>query len=158
MQVPDQYALILTESCHKEGVDPNLLSAIITVESSWNTYAARYESNYSYANNQEHFAKLNGISILTEDKLQCFSLGLGQVMGGVARELGFAGPLPSLCDPKLGISLAAHYFKVRCLKYAKLEDQIVSYNAGSPVMRNGLYVDQVYIDKVMRVLNEGKHV
>lgn len=140
---------IILQAAKASGVSPLLAVAVCEVESAGDNYAMRYEPNWKYAFEVEKFAKLNRITAETERQLQCFSFGLMQVMGTVARELGHMGPLVKLTDPYIGA-------KYGCLKLAKLsavlkstDDVIAAYNAGSPKMTaDGKYVNQHYVDKV----------
>ena len=67
--------------------DPALVCAIVEQESSWNTWAMRYEPAF--------FAKYvaglytNNKITASEAYARGFSWGLMQVMGQVAREMGF---------------------------------------------------------------------
>ena len=74
-------------------VEPALIMAIVSVESGGDPCATRYEPHYHYLFKPETFAKLNRITENTEIIQQKTSWGLMQVMGGVARERKFIGPL-----------------------------------------------------------------
>ena len=73
-------------------VEPELIAAIVSVESGGDTLASRYESHYKYTLKEARFARRNRISTDTEIINQKTSWGLMQVMGGVAREHGYHGP------------------------------------------------------------------
>src|SRR5271167_3713043 len=85
-------------------LDPALVCAVVEQESAWNTWAIRYEPAF--------FAKYVA-SLYTNNKVTAseahargFSWGLMQVMGQVAREMGFdATFLSALCDPEQGLSV-----------------------------------------------------
>jgi soluble lytic murein transglycosylase-like protein len=47
----------------------------------------------------------------TEAHARTISWGLMQVMGEVAREEHYTGPLPELCDPKIGIAAGLTHLK-----------------------------------------------
>lgn len=86
----------------RNSLNPLLVCAVIEQESSWNTWSIRYEPAFFtkyvaplYTNN-----KVNA----SEAYARGFSWGLMQIMGEVARELGFSELyLSSLCDPATGI-------------------------------------------------------
>lgn len=81
------------------------------------------------------------------------SWGLMQIMGGTARDLGFAGPLTDLMDPELGIFWGCRYFQAHCSQYVQLLDQIAAYNAGQVRrMQDGTYLNQGYVDKMIDAL------
>ena len=76
-----------------------------------------------------------------------------QIMGGVARELGFAGYLPELCDPAVGLEYSCRHLKRYYTKYGNWPDTIASYNAGSPRKIGEIFVNQSYVDKVQTAWN-----
>jgi soluble lytic murein transglycosylase-like protein len=96
----------LIAAAHKaaaaQSLDPALVCAVVEQESSWNTWAIRFEPAF--------FAKYVA-SLYTNNKVTAseayargFSWGLMQVMGQVARETGFDAPfLAALCDPEQGL-------------------------------------------------------
>lgn len=141
---------ILVDAAKFAGIDPMLAIAIAEVESAGDPLAVRFEPGWKYHYNVDNFAKLCRISQDTEQMLQACSFGLMQVMGTVARELGFEGSLIKLTDPRIGA-------KYGCLKLSKLfkvlnsvDDVIAAYNAGSPIKKDGKYINQQYVDKVHR--------
>ena len=92
----------------------------------------------------------------TERVGQMCSWGLMQVMGAVAREYGFKGYFPQLCDPVVGLRYGClHVTKFRA-KYGQWSDVIAAYNAGSPrrePTNPWSYVNQFYVNKVLTVWN-----
>lgn len=106
------------------GLDPSLICAIIEQESGWNTWAIRFEpafySKYVPRN-------LNP----TEATSRAFSWGLMQIMGEVAREEGFSGFLPSLCDPTIGLAAGIKHFKTRmALAHGNVSGALQFWNGG----------------------------
>lgn len=151
--IPIRIIDIVSKESKVAGVPPLLALAITEVESAGSPVAVRFEPGWKYHYKVEEFAKSCQITADTERVLQACSFGVMQVMGTVARELGFTGNLIQLSDPYIGA-------KYGCLKLAKLfsllkstDDVIAAYNAGSP-MRNsdGKYVNQKYVDKVRAIL------
>lgn len=129
-----------------------LIEAFATVESSLNPWALRYEPQYKYLyllDNRSHLSP-------TERVGQMCSWGLMQVMGAVAREHGFKGYFPQLCDPIVGLRYGClHVTKFRA-KYGQWSDVIAAYNAGSPrrePTNPKSYVNQFYVNKVLTVWN-----
>ena len=140
----------------KHEINPKLVGAIVMQESAGSACATRYEMDYRWLYKPEIFAPMNNISRMTETNQQKTSWGLMQVMGGVARELGYEGPLVGLCKPKIGL----HYGIKKLLELKKrygdnIENVIAAYNAGSP-RRNeaGDYVNQYYVNSVLKYLKE----
>lgn len=148
------YSDTVVKICKDVGVDFSLMSAIITIESSWNPLAIRFEPSFKFTNNAEKFANILGITIVTEMMLQHFSFGLGQIMGCRARDLGMKDSLQSLCVVETGSFWAAINLKKICEQYSSKLDQISAYNAGTPKKRDdGSYLNQEYVDKVIKVLS-----
>ena len=131
------------------GVDPDLACAIAEVESSFNEFAVRYEINWKYVYNAESFARQSFISEATEMTLQKCSFGLMQVMGTVARELGFRGNLLELTKPEVGARFGCLKIKELMQKYNFQDDLIAAYNSGTPKKgQDGKYTNDIYVKKV----------
>ena len=127
-----------------------MVLAIVQVESGWDSFRVRYEPGWRYGTYfaREH-ADRNGITSDTEDILQRFSWGLMQIMGAVAREIGYNGHLTALCDPILGTRYGCKKLRQCYEKYADETAAIAAYNAGSAQKtQGGMYVNQRYVDRV----------
>lgn len=133
-------------------LDSKLLEAIVLVESNYNPTVVRFEEGWPYLEDPKKYASYNRISHATEMVLQRMSWGLGQIMGGAVRSLGYAGPLTTLIDPENNVYWFSLFFKIRCDKYERLEDKIAAYNAGTPRKKDGVYTNQGYVDKVLKAL------
>lgn len=121
----------------------NLVKAVCQVESSFNPWAFKHEPHYKWLVGE----KLT--MTVTERIGQQCSWGLMQVMGGVAREMGYTGYFPQLCDPDIGLSYGCRHFKKFFDRWDSYEDAIASYNAGSPRrIFSGEYLNQGYVTKV----------
>jgi len=104
MSAPAQFVALARKCAAAQSLDPALVCAVIEQESGWNPWALRYEPAF--------FAKYVA-SLYTNNKVSAseayargFSWGLMQVMGQVAREMGFDSPfLSALCDPEQGIAV-----------------------------------------------------
>lgn len=150
--IRDQCLTYLETECSAVRVDPHLVDAIIHAESVWNPWAMRYERGWTYYHAVEKCAKRIGISKDTETTCQKISWGLGQIMGGTARDLGYTGPLSQLCDPRINIRYICAYFNRFCSEYLKIQDKIAAYNAGSvKKLTNGDYSNQAYVTNVMQI-------
>ncbi len=144
----------------KYNIDPQLVLAMIEVESGGDPVRVRYEPHYRYLVQPEAFAKAQGISVQTEKELQKISWGLLQVMGGTARDLGYAGPLVSLAhDVGLALDLGVRYLVSRYRAFGQLPEKgtiqgwsdpvIAAYNAGSAKrLANGRWANEDYVRKV----------
>lgn len=152
---------ILRKACAENKCSYGLLAGIVAVESEWNPWVARYEAGYPYLVSPVKFSRLNHISQETEETLQRLSWGLGQVMGGSARDIGYTGPLTMLCMPELNAEIMCRFFVAHCTKYKLEDEQIAAYNAGTPKRGpDGKFVNQAYVDSVKKALIElrGKFV
>lgn len=139
-------------------IDPTLVASVIMVESSGRPAAIRFEKNFRWTLHIHHFADMNNITHDTELMLQKSSFGLMQVMGAVARELGYQKNLSKLIEPKMGIEYGCKKLRQLFDKHgSKLDDVIASYNAGSPRFdENGEYVNARYVKKVRKYMRELK--
>ena len=78
-----------------------------------------------------------------------------QVMGSVAREHHFAGPLQRLCEPEIGIRYGCKHLAKFVGRYSQLNDAIAAYNAGAPVKgMDGLYKNNQYVVKVTNLIED----
>lgn len=152
----EYYSFIKTE-CAKQGLEPELIAAIVQTESAWSSNAMRYEPKYPKTWNAQKYATALKISLDTETVLQKMSYGLMQVMGANLRWLGFEGPLPQALDPEISLKYGCLLFKKMCDSYADLMDKIAAYNAGTPRrLTDGSYANQKYVDKVYTVYKDLK--
>lgn len=109
---------------------PSLVCGICEQESSWNPDATRYEPAF-YVRYIEPLINNMVIVDMAEAKNRATSFGLMQVMGEVARELGYAGPFP-FADPEVGIRWGCEKF-ARCVSVSKGDviAALLRYNGGS---------------------------
>lgn len=148
---------LIIKSAEAFRLDANLIRAVCFVESSWNPEAIRFEPHWHYFNNPTSWADKLGIARETEVKNQATSFGLMQVMGAVARDLGFTDDLNMLKVPDIGVFYGCR--KLQKLFQSRMCDGdevkvIAAYNAGSPRKTpGGLYENQRYIDKIYSELN-----
>jgi hypothetical protein len=133
-----------------------LVMAICKVESNFDPWATRHEPHWKYHLTTNKFAKELHISNQTEKVLQEISWGPMQVMGTVARELGYTDHLTKLCILTNGIHYGCKKLNSLFEKYEYRNDVIAAYNAGSPRKSGDLYVNQSYVDKVLEAMNDYK--
>lgn len=142
---------IITLEAAKNYLDPKLVTAIIIQESNGNPFAVRYEPQWKYAFETRGFSLLVGCSEETERIGQMTSYGLMQVMGTVARELGFRGWFTQLCDPAIGVKYGCKKLRKLADRYQDDHDIVAAYNAGSAIKTaGGLYYNQKYVDSVFK--------
>jgi soluble lytic murein transglycosylase-like protein len=120
----------------KHGISAALVAAVIEQESSWDTWAMRYEPAFY----ERYIVPMN-----LEDRTAAFaratSFGLMQLMGQTAIEFGFKGKYASsLCDPDLGVDFGCAKLR-SCLDKngGDLTKSLLSYNGGG----NTFYPAQV---------------
>lgn len=146
-----QYVIHFSDSFN---VKPELVAALIMTESEGDQYAIRYEPKWKYMFDIKYFAAKVCSSIATERVGQSTSWGLMQIMGSVARELGFVEDFPALCEPGLNLYYGCKKVSELHSKYDSLEDVIAAYNAGEPKkMGDGKYINQPYVDRVLKFVN-----
>jgi soluble lytic murein transglycosylase-like protein len=142
---------IASEIAVKHNLNPAVVMAVCEIESNWDTYAVRYEPNWKYLLDPAMWSKRVNTSAATERVLQSCSWSLMQIMGTVARELGFTQPFPMLCKPEIGLEYGCRKL-VDCLKrYPALPDALASYNAGNPKFTAGKIYSAKVIERMEKV-------
>lgn len=108
------------------GLDPVLVCAVCEQESGWDTWASRFEPRFL-----ARYVQPLGLKDLTEIQERAFSFGLMQLMGEVARELGYKGHVVQLCDPPVGLVLGCQHLANK-LKAAggDVEKALLLWNGG----------------------------
>ena len=125
------YDDIINSAAKQFKVDPNLIRAVITVESNWKPDAER-----------------------AEPQIKDTSYGLMQVLLGTARMVANNQSITAtqLKQPTLNILLGSKYLSQQLDKYP-LDDAISAYNAGRPlysILPWRRFANQAYVDKVKR--------
>lgn len=132
-----------------------LVLAIVQAESGGDPWAIRYEPGFfqRYIAGKPVLARAP-CSEQTEATMQATSWGLMQVMGATARERGFRGVfLSEMCDPRIGLDWGCCHLDHLTKKHLKVGGWaavVAAYNAGSPKKENGQFVNQAYVDKIVR--------
>ena len=129
------YRSIIEKYAKLYGVDPALVKAVIWTESKGDPYVLRYERH-----------------------LDDHSYGLMQLLLSTATELGFKGSADGLFDPDTNIRLGTMYLAKQLKRYGgNVAKAVAAYNAGSARYKDGKFVNQKYVDRVMntyRLLKE----
>jgi len=143
---------VIRTNAEKYGINPLVVEAMIHVESAGHAYATRYESRWRWFLTTRKFSR----SILSSDKTervhQATSWGLMQVMGTVARELGFKGRMPELCKPDIGVKYGVMKLASQLKRQKNLKDALSAYNSGRPA--NKSKAGRLYAEKVMNRTDE----
>lgn len=151
----DDLKKLIIDLAKAQGVDPFLCLAIAGRESEYVNSKCRFEKNWSYLVMPEKYARALGITKDTETLLQSCSFTSMQIMGSVARELGFQGYLTDLNFPEIGLPFAIKKLRLLTKKFFTLEDAISSYNQGGPYKdAKGVYLNQPYVDNVKERLSK----
>lgn len=139
----------------RHGLPVALVAAIVQVESAAEPWAVRFEpAFYDRYIAPLDFRPVAPCSRRTEGVLRACSFGPMQVMGQVARELGFLGAyLTELCDPDLGIDYGCRHLANKAALYWEdcgWEGVAAAYNAGKPLRLADpdRWANQPYIDKI----------
>lgn len=162
MKLTAEVATAVTLAANRNGLDPYVLAALVQQESSGMPEAIRYEPDWSLfwdvqkkapfrgSLNPATFPSIAPCTHQTEWLAQKTSWGAAQVVGAVARELGYGGTyLAELIDPTIGIEYGARFLAKFLAKY-DLEDALSSYNAGHPVDSNR----DSYVAPIIRRIDE----
>lgn len=138
------------------GITPSLLAALAWKESSFDPYAWNPEPKFPYlvdARSGKPFRKLKdgeGFSAIPpgdfptlagdpdqEWNAQRASWGVCQVMGAVARELGFRRPyLTELVRLDVNLDLGARHLARKIARFGTTAEGLSAYNAGAPTNAN----------------------
>lgn len=138
------------------GLPAGVLDAVIQQESGGVPDANRYEPKFfeRYIRGVSK-ADLRGVwpgnaSEDTERYGRATSWGLMQVLGQVARELGYDRTFfTSLCsNPVLGVQFGARHLAAKLKKYGNLPDALSAYNAGKPIGGNRARYVQPILDRM----------
>lgn len=175
MSVAD-FRLVIETTAKRHGIDPRVICGQVQVESGGNPYAVRFEPQFRWfwdLRSAKPFRRLDESELRTrrapadfygldgnheqEWALQSCSMGLGQIMGAVARELGFKGAfLSELFAPDINVEF--HCRKLAAdLKWSggNVRSALAAYNGGrsgnqpGAALRNEPYV--VKVEKAMRL-------
>ena len=164
------YTELIRSTANVYGIDANLLEAVVIKESSGNPWAWNPEPAYRYlwdVRKGRPFRPLTSAEVRAKFPPADFpalvgdsdhewwgqqaSWGLLQLMGAVARELGYKAPyLPSLCNPATNLTWGAKHLSAR-LQWAGGDKRtaLAGYNAGTAggptgaLARAGTYPDKV---------------
>ncbi len=158
------YEKEIASAAAKHGLDPCLVAAVCWKESNdFQPEALRYERDY-----QNRYIDFNPKYCFLPDNLRCLlasSLGLMQVMGATAVELGLSlHQIEDLYIPEVGLEYGCRHLAQKIKKYAiaradgsiNFEPAVAAYNAGNPRKGpKGNYINyKKYVLPVMRKYQE----
>lgn len=148
----EEYDKIIQQNAILQDLKPEWIKAIIVIESSGNTYAMRFEPLFYDSIKARYKGKYNDTEIIS----RAISWGLMQVMGEVARELGYGGRfLSGLFVPEVGVKYGCMKFKKQLERYqGDLAKAAAAYNAGTAFIVGGKFKNQEYVDKFNKSLAE----
>ncbi len=140
----------------KFGIPVEIICGVISQESGWNTGSMRYEPAFQKRYVDRDFPKQD--EAWRHDMATSF--GLMQIMGLVAKELGFMGKPRDLFDPIVGIEWGCRKLASLNKRYPQTpKDAIAAYNQGNNRWfdKDGdkvhdpdePYNNQYYVDKVL---------
>jgi hypothetical protein len=149
----------------KYDLPPGTCKAFSLQESNHQRYAERVEANYvmgnrSYARRVRYealaFSKANGglPSYLTEVYQRGKSVTQFQIMGINVRALGYKGKYLSEIRLHEAFELFGRFVVGLKRRWPDRSDWIAAYNAGSPRKKNGRYVNQSYVQCVLRYIKQ----
>lgn len=132
------------QMAQRYGLDWTLLCAVVEQESGWNPWATHYDPGFFRHYTAPLYAA-DKIS-LTEAQLRATGWGLMQDEGQTAREHGYTGELPALCDPATGLEIGARILAHKlAISRGDVRHALLIYNGGA---------DPSYPNRVLaRVIN-----
>lgn len=113
----------------KYGVDPYLVCAVIEQESSWNSFAVRFEPAFE----ARYIHPAVPATPTTLELTKAMSFGLMQILGETAKEFGFTGHFfTELCDPDTGVDFGCRKLQ-QCMRLHGGDSTaaLLAYNGGS---------------------------
>ena len=144
---------LIVSSAMGIGIPPEVVLAIIEVESGGNPFATAF-SQTAPANTTLKRPTLCSVNM--EAVHQRTAWGLMQVMGSTARGVGFCGWLTELTDAEVNIGIGMRYLgqlKKRFFESRGLDGVIAAYNKGAPRKSpDGKFVNQGYVDRVRALI------
>ena len=140
------------KASNENKIDPLVLAALIQTESGGDEYSTRYEPAFKYILNARIWSEKLLITTETETAHQMTSWGLTHIMGAVARELGYIGQLPHLCDVDLNLLFCCRKLKLIMQRHdvnpTDPSDIYAAYNHGSVSKTDGgMYVNEANVDR-----------
>jgi len=160
LSIPDWLLLLpwdtITQVSNDYKLDRKFIGAVCYHESLGIPSMTRFESTYRYLYFPERYAEALFITEATETNAQKTSYGLCQIMGAVARELGYADHLSRLSEPRLGLDFGCRKMAELKQKYGgELSEMAAAYNSGNVLrLTSGMYFNQKYVDAVMGLYRE----
>jgi soluble lytic murein transglycosylase-like protein len=151
MKLPADITKAIQEAALAAGIPISIVTGIVCQESSGNPRATRYEPGFF----KKYIIKM-GLKG-KEGKERATSWGLMQIMGEVARERGFKGPFQNLLISEIGLYWGCRQLKVFYGRYFGAygwAGVISAYNAGSPRLKGKQFVNQYYVDRVLKFAQE----
>lgn len=145
---------LISSVAANHGVDDNYLYSLVMVESAGKPWVSRIEYHYPYLVTPKLYSQKLGITESTEVMNQRTSYGLVQIMGGVARELGWQSHLPKIFTPHINLNLGLTLIKKLMKKYDDDMDKVsAAYNWGHASMdrTTGKFKNQSYVDKINKI-------
>jgi hypothetical protein len=122
------YDQLIWETAGRHGVDPPLVKAVVAAESSFRPTAYRAEPHIGDA-----------------------SYGLMQTLYRTAKDMGYQGPADGLYDPATSLEFGTRYLAKQLRRYSgKIPYAVAAYNSGTAYVREGKFVNQAYVDRVLR--------
>lgn len=146
----EKYEALIRKYAAENALSPSLVAAVCMQESGFEPDRPRYEPKWLYLYLPSVYAHKLRITDETEIQLQKFSWGMMQVMGSVARELGYDNHLQKLSGAELGILFGCKKLGSLTKKYADTRDVVSSYNQGMPLKDStGKYKNEAYVNAVL---------
>jgi hypothetical protein len=119
---------LIWQTAGRHGVDPPLVKAVVAAESSFQPKAYRAEPHIKDA-----------------------SYGLMQTLFATAKDMGYTGTPEGLYDPATSLEFGTRYLAKQLRRYnGQIPHAVAAYNSGTAYVRDGKFVNQAYVDRVLR--------
>ncbi|WP_352401913.1 lytic transglycosylase domain-containing protein [Synergistes jonesii] len=155
----DPYLLGLIIYHSEQALLPSeLVVALIAAESGGDAYACSYEP---LAQTAMQSARPGQCSLDTESVCQKMRWGLMRIPGATARRLGFESWLPQLSVPLVNLEWGVKYLVHLTNQFYKRHGYagvIAAYHSGNPRKAGAQFVNQIYVDKVLKLMERYKPI
>jgi len=145
-----KYRKEVKQAAQEHGFNPALIYAICMKESSMDPWAMRFEPGWRWWLHPIEWARRVRVTSKTERIAQQCSWGLMQIMGTVARERGFTGDIPQLCDVQTNLRYGCLHVKHLFSRYTDVRAVLSSYNTGRP----NTSVGRAYAADVLKIMSD----
>ena len=145
------YATLIAQRASDFGVPASLLAALVTQESGGNANAERFEAAWVSILQGQAPAWDAALALGWTYQQLATSMGLTQVLGLTAWQLGAHYPPQRILEPYLNLGLGAKYLAQQRAAFGTWRDALRAYNAGPTAAARDQAAGAAYADSVIAI-------